>query len=346
MQINSNKKKIFCWKTFGWASLVVFVIFLLLSFPVFFNFFAIHFWHVPKSELSDYTKLGPIGDIYGSLNTIFTSATLAFVVYATLLQRQANKDAREAMKKQLQQASEDTKKQLEQAREATEKQIFHAKELAEIQLKQTMDVSTKQLELSQATHNEQIKESQTAIFNNKFFSFLKFKKENLEGLNFYLLEMDDGYRKVKAESLLVQLANQIISHLKTNSIDIENADKKSIERFFLTQCNAYFDDFKNSTLYSYFLNYKSLINMVFESDLNIDEKKEYFRIISNSMSYEEQVVLFFIGPTYSVFMDFMKNSEIFIQFSGEDFNGFAKKFYDVSYFASPYWKHHFKNKFN
>ena len=63
------------------------------------------------------------------------------------------------------------------------------------------------------------------------------------------------------------------------------------------------------------------------------------------MSYDEQVVLFFIGPTYQVFMEFMKNSEIFIHFSGSVFDAYAKKFYDISYFASPYWKYHFKYKF-
>lgn len=247
---------------------VVLLIVLLIAwglFPLFFKWLMIGIGS-KETALKDF---GTFGDIYGSLNTLFTSATLIIVMYSAYLQRQANNDAREAMEKQLQQAKEDTEKQLQQAREATQQQISSTQQLADIQLTQAKEVSSRQLELAQATHQEQLKESQIAIFNNKFFSFLKFKRENFEALYFYSREMDGSYKKITAQNLLEQLTQQIVSHLEDVSNDIENTDIKTIENYFLQQCKPYFEDFTKSTLHSYFLNYEALIKMVSQSGLDI-----------------------------------------------------------------------------
>ncbi|WP_234622439.1 hypothetical protein [Acinetobacter guillouiae] len=172
-------------------AIVVFIILLIGwgLFPLFFKWLMIGIGST-KKDIDDF---GSMGDIYGSLNTLFTSATLLIVMYSAYLQRQANKDARTAMAEQLQQARDATTtqltqasdaltQQLDQAREATEQQIKNAKELSEIELSQTREATAQQLALAQATHDAQIKESRHAIFANQFYSLLNFKKDRLNNL--------------------------------------------------------------------------------------------------------------------------------------------------------------------
>ena len=47
-----------------------------LFFPNLFQWWAIHVWFIPIEQLDEMGKLGPLGDIYGSLNTLFTSPFL------------------------------------------------------------------------------------------------------------------------------------------------------------------------------------------------------------------------------------------------------------------------------
>ncbi|QNW98626.1 hypothetical protein IC797_02920 [Acinetobacter seifertii] len=98
-------------RTFGFITAGVFVL-AWLFFPNLFQWWAIHVWSIPVDQLDEMGKLGPLGDIYGSLNTLFTSVTLIIVVYSAYLQRQANKDAKEAVAEQLKQAREATAEQL------------------------------------------------------------------------------------------------------------------------------------------------------------------------------------------------------------------------------------------
>ncbi|HGF8497868.1 TPA: hypothetical protein ACJB9M_000814, partial [Acinetobacter baumannii] len=163
MQINLNKQIYLLRKnimrTFGFITAGVFVL-AWLFFPNLFQWWAIHVWSIPADQLDEMGKLGPLGDIYGSLNTLFTSATLLIVIYSAFLQRQANKDAREAMAEQLKQAKEASAEQLEQAKESTKQQ----------------------LDLAQATHDAQIQETKNSFFTNQFYSLLNYKNESIKNL--------------------------------------------------------------------------------------------------------------------------------------------------------------------
>lgn len=75
--------------------------FLFLTYPFFFNWWALNFWGVPEGELSDYTKLGPLGDIYGSLNTLISSIALCAVAYSTWIQTTSLRETRISNEKQL-----------------------------------------------------------------------------------------------------------------------------------------------------------------------------------------------------------------------------------------------------
>lgn len=200
--------------------LIVLVVLIWLVFPLLFKAFMFWMGWVGV-DLETFAAYGPVGDIYGSLNTLFTSATLAFVIYSTILQRQANKDARDAIDGQLQQARDArltaqeqlqqvidtryamaeqleqaryaTSVQLEQARNATDAQLEQAKvasdqqienttRLANIQLAQARESALQQLSLAQATLEAQNRQSQHTILTTKFYGLLNYKKENLNSI--------------------------------------------------------------------------------------------------------------------------------------------------------------------
>lgn len=327
------------------GSLIVAIGYLYFYLPQVFEWLAVEFWGVPSSTITEdgktkvlqLTDLGPLGDIYGSLNTLFTSATLAFVVYATLLQRQANHDAREAMAKQLQQAKEDTEEQLKQAREATEQQILNAQQLADIQLSQTKEVSSRQLELAQVTHDAQIKESKDAIFSNMFYALLsqKYSKYN----NLVIRNEDTEFDSIRIFSAI---SNRLLRLLKDDWINAELLNEEIIQnelRIYLKSLTK-----KSATiheLHSYFLIYGDLLNLIKRSKLDPIDEIFFKNIVINSMTVTEQITLFWIGAYLDKYKLFLKDSGIFNQFFHVNMMPFAKKFFDESYFSHSkviaYW---------
>ncbi len=233
---------------------IVAVAYLYFYLPQVFKWLAVDIWGIPASSLGEdkeikvlqLTDLGPLGDIYGSLNTLFTSATLAFVVYATLLQRQANADARSAMFDQLQQAKDATKDQLQQAKDAsdeqlrqardaltaqldqakdlTEQQIINAKELANTQLKQANASTAQQLELALATHEAQIQESRNSIFTNQFYALLNYKNERVKSL---ILKNSDNLTIIGYELFSI-INTKFFTLFEKVEYDFENIDEKKL----------------------------------------------------------------------------------------------------------------------
>ncbi|MEG8241314.1 hypothetical protein MKR66_16390 [Acinetobacter baumannii] len=143
--------------------LVILIILIWLVFPFLFKAFMSWMSWI-GADLKTFADYGPVGDIYGSLNTLFTSATLIIVMYSAYLQRQANKDAREAMAEQLKQAKEATAEQLAQAKESTNLQLSQAKKSIE-----------EQLSLAKKTHDAQINETKLAFYLS-ILCLIKFKE--------------------------------------------------------------------------------------------------------------------------------------------------------------------------
>ncbi|OUJ94987.1 hypothetical protein BFG48_000865, partial [Acinetobacter nosocomialis] len=135
------------------------ILLLWFFFPILFKYWVFHFLVSPPFTTENFVSLGPIGDIFGGLTALFTSATLIIVIYSAYLQRQANIDAREAMAEQLKQAEKATQDQLTQAKEATKEQLEQAREATKEQLKQARESTKQQLDLAQATHEAQLKET-------------------------------------------------------------------------------------------------------------------------------------------------------------------------------------------
>lgn len=285
-----------------WLVLITIGIFIFLTYPYFFNLWAVYFWHVPESELTDFTKLGPLGDIYGSLNTLFTSATLAIVIYSTILQRQANEDTRKAMYKEL----------------------VQAKRLSSLQLKQAKQASAEQLKLVKETHNAQIRESQYTFFTNQFYSLL-----NLKENKFHKLKININGKNYEQEQIFIKLSNdfnEMLMDVENNEISEEYINKKFME---------YSDESDGSTsdiVLSYFLIYVNLIKLIKKSELNDKEKEFYFETLGYSMRLQEQIVFFWVSSFVMRFNFYLENTQIFNQFYSDEYLVIAKKFHTKSAF--------------
>ncbi|MFV5340842.1 hypothetical protein [Acinetobacter baumannii] len=285
-----------------WLILITIGIFIFLTYPYFFNLWAVYFWHVPESELTDFTKLGPLGDIYGSLNTLFTSATLAIVIYSTILQRQANEDTRKAMYKEL----------------------VQAKRLSSLQLKQAKQASAEQLKLVKETHNAQIRESQYTFFTNQFYSLL-----NLKENKFHKLKININGKNYEQEQIFIKLSNdfnEMLMDVENNEISEEYINKKFME---------YSDESDGSTsdiVLSYFLIYVNLIKLIKKSELNDKEKEFYFETLGYSMRLQEQIVFFWVSSFVMRFNFYLENTQIFNQFYSDEYLVIAKKFHTKSAF--------------
>lgn len=268
-------------RTFGFITAGVFVL-AWLFFPNLFQWWAIHVWSIPADQLDEMGKLGPLGDIYGSLNTFFTSATLLIVIYSAYLQRQANQDAREAMAEQLKQANEANAEQLQQARDATAKQLSQARK------------STKQqLELAQQSHDAQLAESKYAVFSSMFNILLNEKNKSLERLS---ENLKDHTTNDLFELLSDHFLEKIASDWKEHQTPKDENDKFLFDEFSNFIWSNYESVNVSTALNSYFYLYISLINLIKSSDLKNKDKKFFYSFLSNSMNYDEQVTLLWFCP--------------------------------------------------
>ncbi|MDO7512186.1 hypothetical protein Q5M54_14140 [Acinetobacter baumannii] len=285
MQINLNKliyllrKNIM--RTFGFITAGIFVL-AWLFFPNLFQWWALHVWSIPTDQLDEMGKLGPLGDIYGSLNTLFTSATLLIVIYSAYLQRQANEDAREAMAEQLKQASEANAEQLQQARDATAKQLRQARQ------------STKQqLELAQQSHDAQIAESKYAVFSSMFNILLNEKNKSLERLS-------ENLGDHTANELFGLLSDHFTKKISTDWKEYQTR-KDENDKFLYDEFNAFIWSIYKSenvsvALSSYLYLYISLLTLIKKSDLKSKDKEFFYYFLSNSMTYDEEVTLLWFCP--------------------------------------------------
>lgn len=274
-------------------------------FPVIFNWVM---FGIGSKETS-LKDLGPLGDIYGSLNTLFTSATLIIVIYSTILQREANEDTRKAMQEELQ----------------------LAKDLSKIQLDQSRQAAQEQLDLVRETHAAQIKENQYNFFTNQFYALL-----NLKENKFYKLRVDIKNQYYEQDQIFVKLSGELSKILQEleDDLSLDYFEKKFLE---------YVDSNKTDTsdqIFSYFLIYTSLINLVQNSCLEDYEKQTYYEILSNSMRLPEQVVFFWISCFIPRFRECFKNIILYLQFYDDIYLDMAYNLLDREYFSAD-WQHKF-----
>lgn len=131
---NYKKKANENFDSFIFAMIIMGGIFLFLFLPLVFKSLAVNVWGVPLSIVDEkgtsiplkLSDLGPLGDIYGSLNTLFTSITLGIVAYTAGLQRKANEQTFNATEAQLDLAQNNHEEQLKESRNAIFTNQFYA----------------------------------------------------------------------------------------------------------------------------------------------------------------------------------------------------------------------------
>ena len=246
----------------AWTIGILAIISLWIAFPLIFKYWVLKLLVTPPFTTEAFASLGPIGDIYGSLTALFTSATLIVVLYSAYLQREANKDTRQAMADQLQQARDATVKQLRQARKAVddqltqarestaqqlanakelsdiqlaytrrtkEEQLEHARKLSDLQLAQAKESTRDQLALVQPTHDAQMLESKYAIFSNMFHALLSQKHER-----YSRIEVKNSKVHLNATEIFL-IINETLSDLFDNewksisTLDVNDIQEKYFE---------------------------------------------------------------------------------------------------------------------
>ncbi|HCQ9968290.1 TPA: hypothetical protein OMQ72_001204 [Acinetobacter baumannii] len=343
-----------------WGLVILFILILWIIFPLIFKEWVFSLLVNPPFTIENYASLGPIGDIFGGLTAFFTSLTLIIVLYTAYLQRQANKDAREAMEKQLQQAKHATELQLrearraleiqmEQARQAASDQIAHASLLNEIQLKHAQQASYEQLEVARASYQGQIEESRYAIFSNMFYSLLNYKQNIFSSLELNeIIKIDEKKWRTEKRNTL-QIIRMIANHFYNNVI---KAHPVAYAEFTIEEVRKDFYQYTNSTFegtihifLSYFLIYVNILDLIKKSKLSESDKATFKNILRNSMFQDEQVILFWISPLFLNIKSALEGSEIFTQFEYEEaFKYYALRHYNDTYFGSIKWKQMFNEQ--
>ncbi|MGU3312863.1 hypothetical protein [Acinetobacter sp. M5A5_2a] len=310
-----------------WGLGILFILILWITFPLIFKEWVFTLLVKPPFTPEAFATLGPIGDIFGGLTAFFTSATLIIVMYSAYLQKEANKDAREAMAEQL-----------KQAREANDEQLKQAKEATYLQLQQAKSSMDEQLTLAKLTNEAQIKESRSSIFSNLFYGLLNLKFNKLQELSIYHSE-----KVWKGDIIFILLSGELNRLIQNEWIDIEQVDRRQVrEKFenFLNKSRGHCSD----TVFSYFTIYISLIGLILKSELDDKDKNFYFQVLSNSMTLHEQMILFWISPTVFNFNKDLPKTGIFNQFYDEKLVPFALKFHKKSSFRESNWVSEFEKE--
>ncbi|MGQ9372760.1 hypothetical protein ACUM6W_02750 [Acinetobacter tandoii] len=314
-----------------WLYGIIFGTFIFLTYPYYFNLLAKYFWNVPADVIDDYTKLGALGDIYGSLNTLFTSATLIIVIYSTLLQRQANIDAREAMADQLQQAKNATAEQLEQAKESSEEQLKQAREALDAQLEQAKQASADQLALAQATHEAQMKESRYSIFSNMFYALLNQKQSCFDNMK---LEDEHG-QVITANKMFYLISIEFFNLLGSDWKDISLVSKEQV----WSGLNSFVKKTNNNQtyteLYSYLGYYSSLLNLISRSEIDEEDKIHFRDILKVSIPASEKITYLWAATHFPELRNSLIGTGLIELKFNEKAGPFMIKFFEQSCFSHP-----------
>lgn len=318
-------------RTFGFITAGVFVL-AWLFFPNLFQWWAIHVWSIPVDQLDEMGKLGPLGDIYGSLNTLFTSVTLIIVVYSAYLQRQANKDAKEAVAEQLKQAREATAEQLRQAKEATAEQ-----------LKQARESTIQQLDLAQSTHEAQIQETKNSFFTSQFYALLNYKNERIKTLTL----RNDLDKTIVGYEIFTILRSELIQNIAIKFQEkMDDLNEDVIREEYENIINRLNNGHRFYEIFTYFEIYSSLFKLVDNADIDEDQKEFFSNLIRQSATPSEQITLFYIAPLWERLYKSLDGKQIFISFTPRNVEKFALKFYNKQYFCTSEWYVFFDNEQN
>lgn len=266
-----------------WLFLALGLIVIWLFFPTIFNWWALNIWNVPNSQIDEIGKLGAIGDIYGSLNTLISSIALCAVAFSTWLQVTSLKENREA--------------------------------------------NQRQLELAEHSHQEQLKETKYSIFSNMFYALMNEKQQRSKSVNF--IKDNENKNSIEVFEIINFELYKLVENDWNDTTKINQATLRKVFDDIVRKYNKY-DQAPN--LYTYFLIYGDILNLINKSDIDIEDKEFFKRVLRNSMLVSEQLTLFWLSAFTPDLKLFLKDSKLFDYFYSENLTSFAFKFHEKSHF--------------
>lgn len=197
-------------------------------------------------------------------------------------------------------------------------------------LRETRKSNESQLLLAQEAHDAQIRESRYAVFVSMFNGLMALKQTKLESLN--IKNPEYNYIGFEIFNFLADSFSKSFDNKFNNVYALSENDVKNHFFRVLKELNG---DQKFYDLGSFFLLYENLLNLIYESDLDMKEKEYFKAAVRNSMSGAEQLTLFWMGAYSPKFKLFLKESQIFSQFYSDKMMPFAIRFHDKSSFSHP-----------
>jgi uncharacterized membrane protein len=282
----------------GSLTCLVFVIITFLYFPLLFKSIAIEFWGIPTTvfqdgsvEVAQLVDLGPIGDIFGSLNSFISSIALCAVAFSTWLQVTSLKEARET--------------------------------------------NQKQLLLAEKSHQEQLKETKYSIFSNMFYELLNQKNQRYQNLVY-----KGPYVELHIDQVVNLINEKFDNYILHEWVDVSLLKIEDIQKAYmqtLREITREKDDLKGdkfSNLFLYFRCYTNLYDLINRSELEIEDKEFFKKLVKDSMTIGEQVTLFWIGA-FDHDANQMLRNQVLDAFFEVRVMPFAVKFLDKSCFSHP-----------
>lgn len=169
-------------------------------------------------------KLNEIGDVYGSLNTLFSSLTLLIVVYSMILQGKANKEISEAANRQILIAEKNHKEQLKASRHAIFTTMFHSLLTHKSERFNQISMSTKDRSLDACEISNLIADEFHKLVRNKWKNLNDIEKKDLENSFEYCvakITKGKGYYKIYNYFFIYESIFNLIKNEKLNLVDEE-----------------------------------------------------------------------------------------------------------------------------
>jgi len=189
-------------------------------------------------------------------------------------------------------------------------------------------LQVKELRLARKTYTDQLNESKYSNFTNIFYSLLNHKNLNYKNL----MEVGNEGEKIDAQEIFSSISDFFVQ--LNRSIWGETLGESSVVKRELT----YFlhRNFNNSLyikLDSHFIVYGDLIYLIKKSELNCEDKIFFYRLISNSMTVQEQMSLIWFSA-FNVELKNELNGSGIIKIGYSQFLfQFFTKFHDKSLFS-------------
>ncbi|MGQ1139642.1 hypothetical protein ACT43S_13075 [Acinetobacter baumannii] len=216
-----QKLKNFCVKHKFAASFFLFIIALLswLFFPKFF------FWImglILNKDLKLNDEIGGIGDVYGSLNTLFTFLTLCVVLYSTYKQVKISLELQKNAKLQLDYAVKNHEDQMKESRRAIFNEMFYSSLNYKREKFQQLNVVTKKGNLSASELTNAIYKEFLRLLETKWKNLEKIDQESLSNEFKYFVNKitnGKGYEQLYAYFYMYESIYKLIKNEKMTPND-------------------------------------------------------------------------------------------------------------------------------